>query len=201
MNFEAVEMESRKRKHTGRKEPLSVGGWREQSTAGRRRAAIGPSDGRRRQGGPGFCRKEMAAAIMKRAIGLVSRRQTPYEYRRHLSQIVNPTGTTRAAVKSLETQGAPSNEAEAITSGVTNVGKDSLEFKDGLEYLQEARPTKISDELKASIEAYDAKFFKEIHEFRAQLVKTKNDAVKCCLAVIAVTSAVGFSVVRVASEN
>ncbi|XP_022021947.1 coiled-coil domain-containing protein 90B, mitochondrial isoform X2 [Helianthus annuus] len=53
--------------------------------------------------------------------------------RRYLSQIVNPNGIrvclvdTLALVRSLEAQGVPSKQAEAITSAITEVLNDSLE--------------------------------------------------------------------------
>ncbi|KAK9076680.1 hypothetical protein SSX86_005014 [Deinandra increscens subsp. villosa] len=154
------------------------------------------------------------AAIMRRAsniYGLASR-QTPCESRRHLCQIANPNGTTRAVEKSLETQGVPSTQqAEAITSGVSNVRNDSLESKDGWEEIKElyeARHSMISsgipspkgiDQFKA-YKAANANYIKEIHEFKAQLDKATDEMFKWCVAVVA-TGAVTGAVIRFTPEN
>lgn len=112
-------------------------------------------------------------------------------YRRHLSQLVNPNGKrvflvdTLALVRSLEAQGVPSKQAEAITSAITEVLNDSLEnvadtfvSKADMQktvMLQEAHLSRFKSEVQSSQEHHFSLLQRETEKLRTDIEKMRSE--------------------------
>ncbi|KVI04143.1 Coiled-coil domain-containing protein 90 [Cynara cardunculus var. scolymus] len=114
-----------------------------------------------------------------------------YNFRRHLSQLVNPKGVriclvdTLALVRRLEAQGVPSKQAEAITSAITEVLNDSLEsvadtFTSNADMqktvmLQEAHLSKFKSEVQSSQEHHFSSLQRETEKLRTDIDKMRSE--------------------------
>ncbi|XP_071698203.1 uncharacterized protein [Rutidosis leptorrhynchoides] len=112
-------------------------------------------------------------------------------YRRNISQHVNPNGIrvclvdTLALVRSLEAQGVPSKQAEAITSAITEVLNDSLEnvahtFVTNADMqktvmLQEAHLSAFKSEVQSSQEHHFSLLQRETEKLRTDIDKMRSE--------------------------
>ncbi|KAL3515103.1 hypothetical protein ACH5RR_022005 [Cinchona calisaya] len=110
---------------------------------------------------------------------------------RQISQLVKPNGNraflvdTLKLVRSLEAQGVPSKQAEAITSAITEVLNDSLEnvghsflSRDEMqkaEMLQEANLSNFKSEVQSSQEHHFSLLQRETEKLRNDIDKMRND--------------------------
>ncbi|KAL9691636.1 hypothetical protein QQ045_012061 [Rhodiola kirilowii] len=110
---------------------------------------------------------------------------------RHLSQLVKSSGNraflidTLALVRSLEAQGLPSNQAEAITSAITEVLNVSLEKvaqsfvakgeMDKVEMIHEANLSKFNSEVKSSQEHHFTMLHRETEKLRTDIDKMQSE--------------------------
>ncbi|KAI7749123.1 hypothetical protein M8C21_029138 [Ambrosia artemisiifolia] len=131
---------------------------------------------------------------------LVSKQSPPSPYHhytytttiRHLSHIVNPNNGKRvclvdtlALVRSLEAQGVPSKQAEAITSAITEVLNDSLEnvshtfvSKADMQktvMLQEANLSKFKSQVQSSQEHHFSMLQRETEKLRTDIDKMRSE--------------------------
>lgn len=134
-------------------------------------------------------------AVCKRGLQLgFNTWSTSLAYRfqsRQISDLVKPSGKraflvdTLALVRSLEAQGVPSKQAEAITSAITEVLNDSLEnvshsfvSKSEMqksEMLQEANLSKFKSEVKSSQEHHFSMLQRETEKLRGDIEKMRSD--------------------------
>lgn len=113
------------------------------------------------------------------------------DYRR-ISQLVKPSSTNRAflvdtlaLVRSLEAQGVPSKQAEAITSAITEVLNDSLENvansfvstaeMQKTEMLQDTNLNKFKAEVKSSQEHHFSMLQRETEKLRNDIEKMRSE--------------------------
>uniref|UniRef100_A0A7N0SZ01 Uncharacterized protein n=1 Tax=Kalanchoe fedtschenkoi TaxID=63787 RepID=A0A7N0SZ01_KALFE len=110
---------------------------------------------------------------------------------RHLSQLVKSNGNraflvdTLALVRSLEAQGLPSKQAEAITSAITDVLNVSLEKvvqsfvskgeMDKVEMVHEANLSKFNSEVKSSQEHHFTMLHRETEKLRSDIDKMRSE--------------------------
>ncbi|OMO74404.1 hypothetical protein CCACVL1_16768 [Corchorus capsularis] len=110
---------------------------------------------------------------------------------RQISQLVNSNGKraflvdTLALVRSLEAQGVPSKQAEAITAAITEVLNDSLENvshsfvskaeMQKSEMLQEANLSKFKSEVKSSQEHHFSMLQRETEKLRGDIEKMRSE--------------------------
>nr|XP_043608109.1 coiled-coil domain-containing protein 90B, mitochondrial-like [Erigeron canadensis] len=123
--------------------------------------------------------------------GVSKQRGYDNTYSRHISQLVNPNARrvclvdTLALVRSLEAQGFPSKQAEAITSSITEVLNDSLESvsdtfvsKADMEktmMLQEAHLSKFKSEVQISQEHHFSMLQRETEKLRTDIDKMRSE--------------------------
>ncbi|MBA0683051.1 hypothetical protein Golax_011210 [Gossypium laxum] len=110
---------------------------------------------------------------------------------RQISQLVNSNGKraflvdTLALVRSLEAQGVPSKQAEAITAAITEVLNDSLENvshsfvskaeMQKTEMLQEANLSKFKSEVKSSQDYHFSMLQRETEKLRGDIEKMRSE--------------------------
>ncbi|CAM8991033.1 unnamed protein product [Rhodiola kirilowii] len=110
---------------------------------------------------------------------------------RHLSQLVKSNGNraflvdTLALVRSLEAQGLPSKQAEAITSAITQVLNVSLEKvvqsfvskgeMDKVEMVHEANLSKFNSEVKSSQEHHFTMLHRETEKLRSDIERLRSE--------------------------
>ncbi|KAI6701152.1 hypothetical protein NL676_015476 [Syzygium grande] len=110
---------------------------------------------------------------------------------RQFSQLVKSNGSraclvdTLALVRSLEAQGVPSKQAEAITSAITEVLNDSLENvahsfvskveMQKTEILQESSLSKFKSEVQSSQEHHLSLLQRETEKLRGDIDKTRSE--------------------------
>ncbi|EEF49491.1 conserved hypothetical protein [Ricinus communis] len=113
-----------------------------------------------------------------------------FDYRQ-ISQLVNPNGKraflvdTLALVRSLEAQGVPSKQAEAITSAITEVLNDSLENvaqsfvskteMQKSEMVQESNLSKFKSEVQSSQEHHFSMLQRETEKLRSDIEKMRSE--------------------------
>ncbi|GAB4837845.1 hypothetical protein Ancab_027371 [Ancistrocladus abbreviatus] len=111
--------------------------------------------------------------------------------RRQISQLHNPNGKraflvdTLALVRSLEAQGVPSKQAEAITSAITEVLNDSLENvshnfvskadMQKVEMLQEANISKFKSEVQGSQNHHFSLLQRETEKLQGDIEKLRSE--------------------------
>ncbi|KAJ6802271.1 protein FMP32, mitochondrial-like [Iris pallida] len=109
----------------------------------------------------------------------------------HISQLVRSNGKraflvdTLALVRRLEKQGLPSNQAEAITSAITEVLNDSLENvaqsfvtlgdMQKSEMIQEANLSKFKSEVQSSQEHHFSLLQRETEKLRVDIEKMRSE--------------------------
>ncbi|KAE8694206.1 putative Allene oxide cyclase [Hibiscus syriacus] len=139
------------------------------------------------------------------------------QWRQSSNQLVNSNGKrlflidTLDLVRSLEAEGLPSKQAEAITAAVTEVLNDSLENV-SVSVVSKPEMQKVSSFffnafiffIKMEFSFFHAgtasltnKLDREIHELKAHLEAAKYDLIKYCIGTLVSLSAVGLAVVRV----
>ncbi|MBA0614238.1 hypothetical protein Godav_014559 [Gossypium davidsonii] len=110
---------------------------------------------------------------------------------RQISQLVKSNGKraflvdTLALVRSLEAQGVPSKQAEAITAAITEVLNDSLENvshsfvskaeMQKTEMLQEANLSKFKSEVKSSQDYHFSMLQRETEKLRGDIEKMRSE--------------------------
>lgn len=110
---------------------------------------------------------------------------------RQMSQLVTPTGKrvflvdTLALVRSLEAQGVPSKQAEAITAAITEVLNDSLENvahsfvskaeMQKSEMVQESNLSKFKSEVQSSQEHHFSLLQRETEKLRNDIEKMRSE--------------------------
>ncbi|KHG17777.1 Coiled-coil domain-containing 90B, mitochondrial [Gossypium arboreum] len=110
---------------------------------------------------------------------------------RQISQLVKSNGKraflvdTLALVRSLEAQGVPSKQAEAITAAITEVLNDSLENvshsfvskaeMQKIEMLQEANLSKFKSEVKSSQDYHFSMLQRETEKLRGDIEKMQSE--------------------------
>ncbi|KAK9287381.1 hypothetical protein L1049_015799 [Liquidambar formosana] len=113
-----------------------------------------------------------------------------FDYRQ-ISQLVNSNGRraflvdTLALVRSLEAQGVPSKQAEAITAAITEVLNDSLENvaqsfiskaeMQMTEMLQESNLSKFKSEVQSSQEHHFSTLQRETEKLRGDIEKMRSE--------------------------
>ncbi|KAL1192303.1 hypothetical protein V5N11_020244 [Cardamine amara subsp. amara] len=121
--------------------------------------------------------------------GLLDRRR-PFPYRQ-ISELSKPNGKraflvdTLALVRSLEAQGVPSKQAEAITSAITEVLNDSLENvsesfvskaeMQKIEMIQDSNLSKFKSEVKSSQEHHFTVLQRETEKLRGDIEKMRSE--------------------------
>ncbi|KAG7579349.1 Coiled-coil domain-containing protein 90-like [Arabidopsis thaliana x Arabidopsis arenosa] len=122
------------------------------------------------------------------SLGLLNRRQFPY---RQYSELTKANGRraflvdTLALVRSLEAQGVPSKQAEAITSAITEVLNDSLENvsesfvskaeMQKIEMIQDSNLSKFKSEVKSSQEHHFTVLQRETEKLRGDIEKMRSE--------------------------
>ncbi|KAJ0265333.1 Uncharacterized protein HA466_0016400 [Hirschfeldia incana] len=122
------------------------------------------------------------------AYGLIDRR--PFQFRQ-ISELTKVNGKraflvdTLALVRSLEAQGVPSKQAEAITSAITEVLNDSLENvsesfvskaeMQKIEMLQDSNLSKFKSEVKSSQEHHFTVLQRETEKLRGDIEKMRSE--------------------------
>ncbi|XAR59101.1 hypothetical protein NMG60_11014753 [Bertholletia excelsa] len=110
---------------------------------------------------------------------------------RQISQVAKPNGKrvclvdTLALVRSLEAQGVPSKQAEAITSAITEVLNDSLENvaqsfvskaeMQKIEMVQDSNLSKFKSEVQSSQEHHFSLLQRETEKLRADIEKMRSE--------------------------
>ncbi|XP_058190764.1 protein FMP32, mitochondrial [Rhododendron vialii] len=110
---------------------------------------------------------------------------------RHISQLSKPNGKrvflvdTLALVRSLEAQGVPSKQAEAITSAITEVLNDSLENvahtfvskgqMEKVSMVQDANLSKFKSEVESSQEHHFSLLQRETEKLRHDIEKMRSE--------------------------
>uniref|UniRef100_A0A5B6Z646 Coiled-coil domain-containing protein 90B n=1 Tax=Davidia involucrata TaxID=16924 RepID=A0A5B6Z646_DAVIN len=110
---------------------------------------------------------------------------------RQISQLVKPNGRraflvdTLALVRSLEAQGLPSKQAEAITAAITEVLHDSLENvahsfvskeeMQRIEMVQESNLSKFKSEVQSSQEHHFSLLQRETEKLRGDIEKMRSE--------------------------
>ncbi|KAI7748777.1 hypothetical protein M8C21_022781 [Ambrosia artemisiifolia] len=110
-------------------------------------------------------------------------KQRSYDYRRHLSHIVNPNGIIDrvAVVSSLEAKGIPSEKAEAITSVMTKVFNTSLEhvsdtYVSHADMQKEHESSKRMDYIEERTNDLTQKIYHDLRRLNLQLEGYYKDA-------------------------
>ncbi|EOA31368.1 hypothetical protein CARUB_v10014544mg [Capsella rubella] len=122
------------------------------------------------------------------SLGLIDRRPFPY---RSFSELTKANGRraflvdTLALVRSLEAQGVPSKQAEAITSAITEVLNDSLENvsesfvskaeMQKIEMIQDSNLSKFKSEVKSSQEHHFTVLQRETEKLRGDIEKMRSE--------------------------
>ncbi|KAI0514275.1 hypothetical protein KFK09_010310 [Dendrobium nobile] len=134
----------------------------------------------------------MAAAVIARRRGWMALASSSNQVR-ELSELAKSKGNgkraflvdTLALVRRLEGQGVPSNQAEAITSAITEVLNDSLEnvsqsFVSNVqmqmsEMAQDAKLSKFKSEVQSSQERHFSLLQRETEKLKADIEKMRNE--------------------------
>ncbi|GMH18163.1 hypothetical protein Nepgr_020004 [Nepenthes gracilis] len=132
-----------------------------------------------------------ALLAKSRALNLVDVQISRFS-RRHISQLQNPNVGKRAflvdtlaLVRSLEAQGVPSKQAEAITSAITEVLNDSLENvshtfvskadMQNMESIQEANISRFKSEVKSSQDRHFSLLQRETEKLKGDIEKLRSE--------------------------